>query len=100
MVKLSARAATKQAWDMVALVLLWTLLVASMILNDGTVASMAKGTIALLVVVHALEFCYAWKILKEDASRMMVEHFLLTMLYGLVHWQPIEKAIKKNNKKK
>lgn len=98
--KLSSKQATKQAWDMVFLVLLWAMLVASMVVSDGIVSYMAQGTMLLLIVVHALEFMYAFSILKEDTSRMMIEHCFLTILFGMVHWQPIEKAIKRRNKKK
>jgi hypothetical protein len=63
----------------------------AILLTDGVIATGAWWLIAILVVVHFAEF-----VLKRDvmtrAGGSMGNHFVQTMIYGFLHWKPLEDA--------
>ena len=72
----------------------WILYIAcvlAILLSDGFLASAGRWLIIILAVVHFLEF-----IVKRDvmarAGGSMGNHFVQTMIYGFLHWKPLEDA--------
>ena len=65
-------------------------------LGAGAIAKGAQWLIGILVVVHFVEF-----LLKRDvmsrAGGSMANHFVQTIIYGFLHWKPLEDAQNKTS---
>ncbi len=64
-------------------------LVAVALLNPGTQISQWIGwTFIVLLVVHFVEFLLKRHVM-QAAGGSMLNHFLQTMLFGIIHWRPL-----------
>ena len=72
----------------------WILYIAcvlAILLSDGFLASAGRWLIIILAVVHFLEFNVKRDVMAR-AGGSMGNHFVQTMIYGFLHWKPLEDA--------
>ena len=74
----------------------WVLYIAAvlaMLLSDGGLATAGLWVLIVLAVVHFAEFV-AKRDVMARAGGSMGNHFVQTMIYGFLHWKPLEDAQK------
>ena len=72
----------------------WVLYIAAvlaMLLSDGGLATAGRWVLIVLAVVHFAEFV-AKRDVMARAGGSMGNHFVQTMIYGFLHWKPLEDA--------
>lgn len=68
----------------IALIVLW-------LMNPGTqMAQWIAWVFIALVIAHFVEFLLKKNVM-QAAGGSMANHFLQTMLFGFVHWKPLER---------
>jgi len=69
-----------------ALIVIW-------LMNPGTqMAQWIAWVFIALVVAHFVEFLLKKNVM-QAAGGSMASHFLQTMLFGFVHWKPLERQV-------
>ena len=72
----------------------WILYIAAvlaMLFTDGGLATAGRWILIILAVAHFAEFIVKRDVMKR-AGGSMGNHFVQTMIYGFLHWKPLEDA--------
>ncbi len=78
---------TVQKWVTLAIYIL--MLGAIVALPGSTTAQVIAWVFVALAVIHILEFVVMLKVM-QVAGGSMINHFLQTLLFGFMHWQPLK----------
>jgi len=73
------------------LIATWVLLLVGMLFGSGWVATAASYLFFGMALIHVVEFVLKRGVM-ERAGGSLFEHFVQTMLFGLLHWKPLEDA--------
>lgn len=68
---------------------MWFVLAAGMVFGSGWVGSVARFAFWAVALVHVAEFFIKQSVM-EKAGGSLGQHFLQTMIYGFMHWKPLE----------
>ena len=71
--------------------LVWLGAAAAILGGSGGVASAGHVVFWGMLVVHVVEFAVKRPVM-EAAGGSMAHHFVQTLIYGLLHWKPLEDA--------
>jgi hypothetical protein len=72
--------------------LLIAVLISVALLNSGTQLSLWLGwTFVVLLAVHFVE-CLVKRHVMQAAGGSILNHFLQTMLFGIIHWRPLARG--------
>lgn len=72
-----------------AIWVVWIGSLAAMLLGFGWVATAGHLTFWLTLLAHVVEF-FVNRSVFERAGGSLGHHFVQTLIYGLLHWQPIK----------
>ena len=75
-------------WVMLAIYLV--MVCAAVVLAGTRVSSIIVWTFIALAVIHLLEFAVKLRALR-NAGGSLLNHFIHTLLFGIVHWRPLER---------
>lgn len=67
----------------------WFVLAAGILFGSGWIAVTAQVLFWLMAFVHGVEFVVK-KDVMEKAGGSLAQHFVQTMIYGFMHWKPLE----------
>lgn len=69
--------------------LMWLVLAVGMLLGTGWVANVARYAFWGIALIHLVEF-FVKRSVMEKADGSLGQHFVQTMIYGFMHWKPLE----------
>lgn len=70
--------------------LIIVVLIVVALLNPGTqITQWIVWSLIVLLVVHFIEFLLKKNVM-QAAGGSMLNHFLQTLLFGIIHWRPLE----------
>lgn len=79
---------TKQKWG--AVVFYLVLIAAAVMLAPGTATTVIVWFLGVTLIAHVIEFLVKFGVMKQ-AGGSMAGHFVQTLLFGFMHWRPLEK---------
>lgn len=77
---------------------LYTLGFAGIIFGEPWLVEMLQRILLILMIIHLLEFIVKFKLFLEEKSTGMFTHFFYTMIFGFLHWLPIQKSLQEKSK--
>ena len=72
--------------------LFWIGCVAAFVLGSGWVASLGSVAFWLTLAAHVVEY-FVKRPLFVRAGGSMGHHFVQTLIYGMLHWKPIQERL-------
>ena len=73
----------------IGILVMWLVLLAGMVFGGGGLARASRIVFFAIALVHVVEFFVKRRVM-EKAGGSMAQHFLQTLVYGFVHWKPLE----------
>ena len=72
-----------------AALVFWFVLLAGSVFGSGWIATVASALFWGIGLIHIVEF-FAKKSVLEKAGGSLGSHFVQVLIYGLLHWKPLE----------